>query len=73
MRVIKKAPGSKKVTKRFDCDQCEAVLEVSGRDLKFQDDAREGAAYTFKCPECEKVNWVDASLVPAAMRAAAIR
>lgn len=61
MKVIRKAP---KRTKRFKCDQCGSVLEVSGKDLKFEADDRDGGAYTFKCPVCKKVNWVDASLIP---------
>lgn len=69
--MIKKAPGSKRTTKRFKCDRCEATLEVDGKDLKFQPDPRDGNAYSFKCPECRKENWVDASLIPAAMAAQA--
>ena len=69
MRVVKKASGPK--TKRFECDGCKARLEVSGSDLTFKSDDRDGAAYTFKCQECKKVNWIDASLIPDSMRATA--
>ncbi len=69
MRVIKKPVG--KTTKQFTCSGCAAGLEVDGKDLKFQNDQRDGAAYTFRCPECKEVNWIAADLVPSAMRAAA--
>jgi RNase P subunit RPR2 len=70
MKVIKSS-GAGKATKRFKCDGCRATLEVSGKDLTFQSDPRDGSAYTFRCPGCEKVNWVAAALVTPAMRAAA--
>lgn len=69
MKVIKSS-GAGKTTKRFKCRGCRSTLEVEGKDLTFQADDRDGSAYTFKCPECKEVNWVAASLVTPAMRAA---
>lgn len=70
MKVIRNYSAGKK-TKRFKCKACKATLEVSGEDLTFRSDPRDGDAYTFKCPECTDVNWVATSLVTPAMRAAA--
>lgn len=72
MKVIKSSRAGKK-TKRFKCDGCGALLEVSGKDLKFQSDPRDGNAYTFKCPECKHVTWVAADLIPQVMSSEAKR
>lgn len=73
MKVIKRSPRSGTKTKRFECDHCEAVLEVGGKDLVFRADERDGNAYVFKCPECGEENWVAAPLIPPAMRDSARR
>lgn len=72
MKVIRSSGAGKK-TKRIRCTGCRATFEVEGKDLTFRADARDGAAYTFACPECKKVNWLDDSFVPPAMKAAARR
>jgi hypothetical protein len=46
------------------CHGCQSKLEIVASDLTFVADQRDGNAYTFTCPVCQCVGWINSSLVP---------
>ena len=56
-------------TKECTCTKCSSKLQVDASDLTFVADSRDGNAYTFICPICKEVNWLNAKLVPKSVAA----
>jgi hypothetical protein len=65
VRVVRRGVDPSIWNNEFDCQKCDSLIEVEKSDLTFVADQRDGNAYTFTCPVCKHVNWLDASLVPS--------
>lgn len=67
MRVVKSGNFKKSGVKRIiECRECSCEFEIESSDtrrFKYVSDQRDGDYYEVRCPECNKVNTVDASLL----------
>ncbi len=65
MKIVKANPPV--TEKELTCFMCKSVLLVTGSDMTFHEDQRDGDACSYDCPVCHRENWVSLNLLPQAM------
>jgi len=66
MKIIMAGKQAGAIQQTCQDSTCEAVVELEPSDCRLEPDCRDGDAITWRCPTCQRANWVNVDLVPGA-------
>lgn len=63
MKILRSGTTKKIKSTTIECIHCDCKFSFTKDEAEYISDQRDGNAYIVKCPECNRENWVDASIV----------